>query len=151
VGPNARGSGVDLDIRSKGYFAYNDLKFKSVKLDDPKGDIYSRSMVRVKEVFESMKMIHTLLGMIDDTKPIAVEKGPKKLPEDEAFFNIEAPRGELFYFVRGNGTNKPERMKVRTPTLATLRGVPIILPGVEVQHVALIVISIDPCICCTER
>jgi len=151
VGPNARGSGVDLDIRNKHYFAYGDLKFKSVKLDDPKGDIFSRSMVRVQEVFESIKMVRALLGMIDDKKPFSVEKGPRMLPEDECFFNIEAPRGELFYYLRGNGTNKPARMKVRTPTLATLRGVPVILPGMEIQHVPLTVISIDPCICCTER
>ena len=151
VGPNARGSGVNNDVREKGYFAYGDLKFKPVKLDDPRGDIFDRSMVRVQEVFESMKMADALLGMIDEAKPIAVEKGPRKLPEDEAFFSAEAPRGELFYHVRGNGTNKPERMKVRTPTLATLRAVPVALKGMEIQHVPLMVISIDPCICCTER
>ena len=122
-----------------------------MKLDDPKGDIYDRSMVRVKEVFESMKMIKTLLGMIDESKPFAVDKGPKKLPKNEVFFNVEAPRGELFYYCKGNETNMPARMKVRTPTLATLRAVPIALTGTEVQNVALIVISIDPCICCTER
>ena len=151
VGPNARGSGVDLDIRNKHYFAYGDLKFKSVKLEDPKGDIFSRSMVRVREVFESIKMVKALLGMIDESKPFAVDKGPRMLPKDEVFFNIEAPRGELFYYIKGNGTNKCARMKVRTPTLATLRGVPVILPGMEIQHVPLTVISIDPCICCTER
>jgi ech hydrogenase subunit E len=151
VGPNARGSGVNNDVREKGYYAYGDLKFKPVKLDDPQGDILSRSMVRVKEVEESIRMATALLGMIDEHKPFAVEKGPRKLPEDEAFFNVEAPRGELFYHVRGNGTNKPERMKVRTPTLATLRVVPVAMKGMEIQQVPLLVISIDPCICCTER
>ena len=76
---------------------------------------------------------------------------PKKLPKNEVFFNVEAPRGELFYYCKGNETNMPARMKVRTPTLATLRAVPLALTGTEVQNVALIVISIDPCICCTER
>jgi ech hydrogenase subunit E len=104
-----------------------------------------------REVFESIKMVKALLGMIDESKPFAVDKGPRMLPKDEVFFNIEAPRGELFYYIKGNGTNKCARMKVRTPTLATLRGVPVILPGMEIQHVPLTVISIDPCICCTER
>ena len=151
VGPNARGSGVNNDVREKLYYAYGELRFKPVKLDDPRGDIFDRSMVRVKEVEESIRMVRALLPMMDEHRPFAVEKGPRKLPEDEAFFNVEAPRGELFYHVRGNGTNKPERMKVRTPTLATLRAVPVAMKGMEIQQVPLLVISIDPCICCTER
>ncbi|MEM2976588.1 MAG: nickel-dependent hydrogenase large subunit [Thermoplasmata archaeon] len=151
VGPNARASGVDLDIRKKHYFAYGDLKFRPVRLDEPRGDVYDRVQVRVREVNESLRMVRELIGMVDENKPFAVEKGPRKLPEDECFFNVEAPRGELFYFARGNGTGKPARIKVRTPTLATLRAVIMILKGMEIQHVPLTVISIDPCICCTER
>lgn len=149
VGPNARGSGLKFDIRLKKYFAYEEVKFKPVVLED--GDIYARTMVRVKEVYESIRMCQEALSLINEKRPVAVERGPRKLPKNEVMFNTEAPRGELFYFVRGNGTNKPERMKVRTPTLATLRGVPVVLKGMEIQDVPATVISIDPCICCTER
>ena len=45
---------------------------------------------------------------------------PRRIPEGETISRVEAPRGELFYFIRSNGTDKPERVKVRTPSLCNL-------------------------------
>ncbi|RLF01841.1 MAG: NADH-quinone oxidoreductase subunit D, partial [Thermoprotei archaeon] len=149
VGPNARASGWKFDVRLSRYFAYEDVHFKPVVLED--GDIYARTMVRVKEVFESIRMAQEGLSLLKEGEPIAV-KSPRNTPEGrEAVFRTEAPRGELFYYVRGSGKPNPARMKVRTPTLATLRAAPVVLPGQEYQDVPAFVISIDPCICCTER
>ena len=64
---------------------------------------------------------------------------------------MEAPRGELMYFVVGNGTKNLERMRVRTPTLADLPAVLEMMPGAEFADVPVITLSIDPCISCTGR
>ena len=72
-------------------------------------------------------------------------------PEGESVFRVEQPRGELFYYIRANGTKNLERMRVRTPTFANIPALLHMLPGCKLPDVPVIVLSIDPCISCTER
>ena len=146
VGPTARGSGVAKDIRLEGYQAYKHLKFEPVVEKD--GDVYARTLVRFYEVYQAIDLILEAFKIMPEGK-IAVK--PEKWPEGEAVARVEQPRGELFYYVKGNGTNKLERVKIRTPTLANIPSLLAMLPGYEVADIPVIVLSIDPCIACTER
>ena len=64
---------------------------------------------------------------------------------------IEQPRGEAYYYVRGNGTKNLDRFRVRTPTSQNLAGLTHALQGVLLANVPMIILTIDPCISCTER
>ena len=64
---------------------------------------------------------------------------------------IEQPRGEAFYYVRGNGTKYLDRFRLRTPTSQNLAGMVRAMQGVDVADVPMIILTIDPCISCTER
>jgi len=72
-------------------------------------------------------------------------------PNGEFFARLEQPRGEVIYYTRGNGSKFLDRMRVRTPTFANLAPLLKILPGSELADVPLQVLTIDPCISCTER
>ena len=72
-------------------------------------------------------------------------------PANEATMRVEQPRGEVFYYAKGNGTRNLERLRVRTPTYANIPSLLVMLPGCEMADVPIIVLSIDPCISCTER
>ena len=78
-------------------------------------------------------------------------KAPRKVPAGEALVRYEAPRGENVHLVRGNGTDKPERVKVRAPTLANTAAVARMLEHNNLADVPIIVAAIDPCFSCTDR
>ena len=64
---------------------------------------------------------------------------------------LEAPRGEVYYFVKGNGSDKPERLKVRTPTICNLTSVIRLAVGHQLADVPMILAGIDPCFSCNDR
>ena len=83
---------------------------------------------------------------------IGGKPGPKVVPpEGRAHVLIEQPRGEAFYYVRGNGTKNLDRFRMRTPTSQNLGGLVRALQGVDLADVPMIILTIDPCISCTER
>ncbi|MEW5763075.1 MAG: nickel-dependent hydrogenase large subunit [Bacillota bacterium] len=146
VGPTARGSGVPYDARLTGYAAYKELGFTPVT---EKGcDCYARMLVRIREVAQSFELVHRVLDRLPEGNVAVKVKG---LPEGEGMTRVEQHRGEVFYFVRGNGTPYLERLKVRTPTYANIPALFVMLPGSELPDVGPITLSIDPCIACTER
>jgi ech hydrogenase subunit E len=69
----------------------------------------------------------------------------------EATSRVEAPRGELFYYVAADGDRHPTRVRVRTPTFANLPAVLRMMPGTQMAAVPVALLSIDPCLSCTER
>jgi ech hydrogenase subunit E len=75
----------------------------------------------------------------------------KGKPDGEAVTRVEQPRGELLYYLKGNGSKNMERVRIRTPTFANIPPLLAMLPGCELADVPVIVLSIDPCISCTER
>ncbi|ARU48530.1 hydrogenase large subunit [Sulfurospirillum diekertiae] len=148
VGPVARASGVNNDVRKRApYAAYANLHFDVVLQQD--GDVLSRAKVRLYEILESMKLLHQAL----DSMPTGDIVLPTRtlIPEGEAVSRTEAPRGELVYYLKTNGTQKPERMKWRVPTYMNWEALKVMMPNNNIDDVALIFNSIDPCISCTER
>jgi membrane-bound hydrogenase subunit alpha len=149
VGPFARASGVDTDIRRDDpYAAYKELEFKVITSDFC--DIYGRVIVRVLEIVESCKMIEQLLTNLPEGDIVAA-KVSRKAPAGVAISRYEAPRGEDVHFVRGNGTEKPERVRVRAPTMANLEAATESVVGAFVADIPIAIASIDPCFSCTDR
>ncbi len=149
VGPFARASAVDTDVRRDDpYAAYKELDFKVITHDSC--DIYGRVIVRVLEIAESCKMIEQLLTNLPEGD-IVLPKVPRKAPAGVAVSRYEAPRGEDVHFVRGNGTDKPERVRVRAPTMANLEAATESVIGAYVADIPIAIASIDPCFSCTDR
>lgn len=148
VGPTARASGIKVDIRKDDpYASYLDTPFEMITTDT--NDVLGRVVVRVLEIFESIKIIRYLMEHLPAGE-ISM-KVPRKVPEGESVSHTEAPRGEDFHYLRSNGTEKPERYKVRTPTLANIPAVAEMLKGTYLADVPIIVAAIDPCMGCMDR
>ncbi len=148
VGPTARASGVDRDTRRDDpYGAYPEVSFKVVT--DQHCDVYGRTVVRLGELMEAYSIIRQLAQKMPEG-PVLV-KAPRRIPEGEALSRYEAPRGEDVHYVRGNGTEKPERVKVRAPTLANTQAVAKMLEDGYLADLPIVIAAIDPCFSCTDR
>lgn len=148
MGPVARGSGVAYDVRIMApYAVYDRLNFK-IQVGQY-GDVWSRAMVRLGEVLASIGLIRQCLRELPDGPTSAGPVPP--IPAGEAVAKTEAPRGELVYYLRTNGTDRPERLKWRVPTYMNWDALNVMMAGCRVSDIPLIVNSIDPCISCTER
>ena len=150
LGPLARASGVDKDLRRDApYLAYDRMEFAVPVQQD--GDVRARVVVRALEMLESCKIIRQALT----TMPAGAFKGPDpvrvKVPAGNALARIEAPRGEVFYSVTSNGTDTPARVRVRTPTFMNMPTMRYSVLGAELADAPLIQASIDPCYSCTDR
>ena len=145
-GPMMRASGVNVDMRKNGYAAYNDIDFQVITSKNC--DSYARCEVRIGEIFQSIDIIRQCVAKIPDTEINVPVKG---MPKGEAFVRLEQPRGEAYYYVRANGTKFLDRMRVRTPTFANLPALAQTLQGCDYGDVPLLILTIDPCISCTER
>ena len=148
VGPTGRASAVDRDTRRDDpYAAYDKLDFKVIT--DDHCDVYGRALVRLGELMESYKMVRQALKEMPEG-PITV-KAPRKIPAGEATSRYEAPRGECFHYVKSNGTEKPERAKVRAPTLANVQTVAKMLENGQLADLPIVIAAIDTCFSCTDR
>jgi Ni,Fe-hydrogenase III large subunit len=148
VGPTARGSGVDIDVRKdEPYEAYGEIPFKLITYDE--GDTWSRMNVRMDEVEESINIVEYALDNLP-SGPFRV-RVPRVVPAGEAVNRVEAPRGELFYYLKSNGTAYPERVKVRTPTFANIPAFLATAIGSNIADVPPNFVSLDPCFSCTDR
>ena len=147
AGPFARASGVKADMRNLGYGAYPDLEFEPIISTE--GDSYARCYCRMQEVFQSIDLIRQAIGKFPSEDDLSV--AVKGNPNGEYFMRVEQPRGEAVYYVKGNGKPNLERFRIRTPTFANLPGLCEMLKNTELSDVGLLVLTIDPCISCTER
>jgi NADH-quinone oxidoreductase subunit D len=148
VGPTARGSGVDIDTRRDDpYAAYSNVEF-DVPIQEG-GDVLSRTLVRLGELSQSIRIIRQAVRELPEG-PIALEE--LAYPRlGESFGRVEAHRGELTYYVRSNGSNRPERVKIRTPSVVNNNALLPMMLGETIADVPIILASIDPCISCTDR
>ena len=80
-----------------------------------------------------------------------VPKVMRRVPAGAAMSYYEAPRGEDVHYVRAKGTEKPERVKVRAPTMANLEAATESVIGAFVADIPIAIASIDPCFSCTDR
>ena len=106
--------------------------------------------MRIEEVNQSIAIIKRMVDKIPDGE---IEVNVKGKIEDraQASYILEQPRGECYYFARGNGTEFLSRMRMRTPTSQNLAGMVHALQGCDLCDVNMIILTIDPCISCTER
>jgi len=146
AGPTLRASGIAQDMRMQGYAAFEALDFKPIVEQD--GDCYARCKVRFREVLQSFDLIRQAVSKTPGGELSVKVKGR---PEGEIISRVEQPRGDVFYYIKANGKKILDRVRIRTPTFANVPALVAMLPGMWLSDVPVIVLSIDPCISCTER
>ncbi len=147
LGPTARGSGVPIDVRrDEPYGAYSEVDWDVIVQDGC--DCLAVAVVRLLEMNEAVKIIRQCIEKLPGG-PIATEV--REVPRGEGSGHIEAPRGETFHFIRSNGTNMPERHKMRAPTFNNIPSFRPRVTGETISDALLIFAVIDPCYSCTER
>jgi len=146
VGPMARASGIIQDMRLTGHGVYDELSFEPMIETD--GDCYGRTLVRIRELFQSISLISEAASKIPDGDIAVNVKGN---PEGEFMMRLEQPRGEAYFYAKGNGSKFLERIRVRTPTNQNIPALVKMLQGCDLADVPVLVLTIDPCVSCTER
>jgi ech hydrogenase subunit E len=146
VGPMARASGLAMDMRTLGYAAYKHLDVEPMV--ESGGDCYARCLVRIRETFHSIDLVRQAAGKIPEGP---VDLKVKGTPSGEYFSRIEQPRGEVIHYVKANGSKFLQRFRVRVPTFSNIPGMIKVLKGSQVADVPNIILTLDPCISCTER
>lgn len=147
VGPVARASGLTMDLRCDlRYAAYADLPVAPVTATE--GDCLARCRVRIGELHQSIALVRAALDRLPAGELAVPVTGT---PTGDVFARCEQPRGEVIYHLKGNGTKFLQRFRVRTPTFANLPALLAMLPGSTLADVPVLVLTIDPCISCTER
>jgi ech hydrogenase subunit E len=149
VGPMARASGLVQDVRLGGAHQYAELDF--IPVLEEAGDCLARVLVRVREVSQSIELIGQAVDRMPkgDGKPLKAKWRGR--PSGDTFVRLEQPRGEVVYYVKANGTDFLERFRARTPTFANIPAMITLVKGCDLADVPNIILTIDPCISCTER
>jgi len=148
VGPTLRASGIGRDIRRDDpYGAYDEIPFNVITHDGC--DVASRVIVRLGETLEAIGIVRYALEHLPEGE-IKV-RAPRTVASNESVSRVEAPRGELIHYIRSNDTDKPERYKIRSPTLGNILSVCKMLVGGYVADIPIVLAAIDPCFSCTDR
>jgi NADH-quinone oxidoreductase subunit D len=142
TGPVLRGSGVRWDLRkAQPYGSYDDFEF-----DIPigtGGDTFDRYMVRLEEMRQSIRIVRQAVEGLPEGPIIARVPKVVKPPAGEAYVSIEAPKGELGYFVVSDGTAQPYRVRVRPPSFINLQALEKMAKGGLVADVVAIIGTLD--------
>src|SRR5579864_9412574 len=167
TGPTLRASGIDWDLRrDMPYSGYEQFQFKVPVRSE--GDVFSRYMVRVEELRESNKIVQQALagmpeGRIKAEAPKVVLPEREKMktqmealiyhfkiitegftvPAGEVYQAIESPRGEMGYYIVSDGTAKPYRVHMRSPSYVNLQALPKMCEGRLIADVVAAIGSID--------
>jgi Ni,Fe-hydrogenase III large subunit/Ni,Fe-hydrogenase III component G len=149
VGPVARAAGVAIDSRrDHPYAAYGRVAFDVITEDGC--DVWSRVLVRAREVFESIRIIRQCLTKME-TGPLATPILDELPIGRIGLSSVEAPRGESHHFLVTGENNRPRRWRVRAPTYQNLQGVPAMIKDQQLADMTISLGSIDPCFSCTDR
>jgi ech hydrogenase subunit E len=146
VGPMARASGLAMDTRLLGYAAYGELELEPVV--ETAGDCLARCAVRIRELSQSFGLIYQAAAKMPGGEVSVKVAGA---PDGEYHARAEQPRGEVIYYVKGDGGKLLKRFRIRTPTFANLPALVTMLKGCDLPDVPVLVLTIDPCISCMER
>ena len=148
LGPTARASGLVRDVRVEApYGAY--LSYPVSAVTETNGDLEARFVVRLKELLVSCFTMRTIVDNLPEG-PLAV-RVPRKIPAGETISRMEAPRGELFYYIKSNGGEGPARVHVRTPSLCNWVSVLEKAVGRQLADVPMLIAGMDPCFSCNDR
>ncbi len=149
IGPVARAAGADMDCRrDHPYAAYDRVEFRVIT--ESGCDVWSRIVVRAKEVFESIKIIRQCLEKMEPG-PLQAEIRDELPVGRLGMSSVEAPRGESHHFVITGENNRPRRWRVRAPTYQNLQGIPAMIKDQQLADMTISLGSIDPCFSCTDR
>lgn len=167
-GPNLRGSGVRWDIRKdEPYLVYDRFEFDIPAGEN--GDCFDRYIVRLEEMRQAARIIKQALDEIPDG-PVNVDMPeivppPKedlsknmealihhfklishgfKVPKGEVYSSIEAPKGELGFYIVSDGSERPFRVKIRAPSFVNLQAISPMVKGAYLADVIAVVSSLDP-------
>lgn len=172
TGPCLRGSGVPYDVRKfRPYDAYGEVSF--IVPTGKNGDTYDRYRVRMEELRQSNSIIRQCLDKLPETEgqPVVAENAPDLLipekrksavalphpkkgyffkakeedvvPPGEAFASIESPKGELAVYVVSDGSNKPWRLRIRTPSFVHISAIPHLTRGHLIADLVAIIGTLD--------
>ena len=160
TGPALRGQGVNYDIRKvEPYSIYPDLDFKACVRHE--GDSYARYMVRIDEMRESLHILRQAADTIPEAKIASTQKygiapmtgEPSSVmayfpriftpPAGEVYSRIEAPKGELGFYIASDGTTKPYRVKIRSPSFCNLTAIPKMVIGLKIPDLIAAFGTID--------
>lgn len=142
TGPLLRAAGVAWDLRkAQPYSGYEQYDFDLPTRQN--GDSYDRYIVRMEEMRQSVRIIRQAVERIPSGRIIA--KVPKviKPPAGEVYVSIEAPKGELGYFIVSDGSTHPYRVRVRPPSFVNLQALDRMARGALVADVVAIIGTID--------
>lgn len=149
LGPTARASGVAIDVRKDHpHAAYGLVEWNVITREE--GDVFAKVVVRVLEMYESVKIIKQCLEKLKKVKG-EIDVKVKEIPPGEGIGHYEAPRGETLHYVRSDGTNRPVRYKIRAPSYMNVPTNETSVIGETVSDATIILAAVDPCYCCTER
>src|SRR6266436_2386268 len=172
TGPVLRASGVKWDLRkAQPYAAYSDFDFEiptgqngdtydryivrmqemrqSLRIFDfeiptgQNGDTYDRYIVRMQEMRQSLRIIEQAVGKIPDGPIMAKVPKVMKPPVGEIYHSIEAPKGELGYFIVSDGSTQPYRVRVRPPSFVNLQALDMMVRGALVADVIAVIGTLD--------
>jgi len=147
VGPTARASGVDIDVRRDDpYGVYDRIDWNVII--EKNGDIFAKTVVRILEMYESISIIRQCLDKMPKGE---IDANVKDIPPGEGIGRIEAPRGECFHYVKSDGTNRPIRHKIRAPSYMNVASNKVAAVGQTISDTTITLAAVDPCYCCTER
>lgn len=147
LGPTARASGVGIDVRKdEPYAAYDKVDWDMITSQN--GDVFDKAVVRILEMYESVKIIKQSLEKMPKGE---IDANVKEIPPGEGIGHAEAPRGEVVHFVRSDGSNRPVRHKMRAPSYMNVPTNKKAVIGESVSDATIILAAVDPCYCCTER
>ncbi len=160
TGPTLRGSGVDYDLRKyEPYSIYPDLDFRVCVQKE--GDSYARYLVRIEEMKESLHILRQVIDAMPAAKVVSNQKysiapitgAPSAVmtyfprifapPAGEVYSRIEAPKGELGFYIVSDGTTKPYRVKIRSPSFCNLTAIPKMVVGLKIPDLIAAFGTID--------
>ncbi len=150
LGPTARASGVDIDVRRDDpYAAYPLVDWKVIVEEE--GDVFAKAKVRILEMYESISIIEQCLEGLKK-EPEGTHYVPvKNIPAGVGMGHAEAPRGEVFHFAITDGSKSPIRHKIRAPSYQNIPTFKVSGVGQTISDTTIALAAVDPCYCCTER
>ncbi|MDD5094151.1 MAG: NADH-quinone oxidoreductase subunit D [Dehalococcoidia bacterium] len=153
-GPCLRASGVDWDLRrDDSYSIYDRLNFDVIV--GKNGDNYDRYRVRMAEIMQSHRIVRQALAKMTDLSPVSSVRAriPKVLrpPKGEVYAAIEAPKGEMGFYLVSDGSAKPYRWHVRAPDFINLGVLRDMVVGSKIADLIVTFGSIDICLASVDR
>lgn len=147
VGPTARASGLNMDVRRDEPYGVSDRINWNVIMEKD-GDIFAKTVIRILEMQESINMIRQCLDKLPKGE---IDADIKDIPAGEGIGRVEAPRGECFHYIKSDATNRPVRHKVRAPSFMNVASDKVSAVGGTISDATITLAAVDPCYCCTER